>query len=59
MVVKANMHLKLVCRQCLAYVKFLSKKDAATFMAINGQSGPMEMPAAPAKEGDLWDLCRA
>lgn len=58
MVVKANMHNKLICRQCLAYVKFLSNKDTKTFLAITGQRIVETMPAAPAREGDIWELCR-
>ncbi len=58
-IVKANMHNKLVCTRCLAYIKFLSKAETKTFLEITGQKELEEMPAAPAREGDLWDLCHA
>lgn len=33
-IVQAGPHQKLVCTECLAFQKFLSKKDADTFMQL-------------------------
>ena len=34
-IVKSGPHNKLVCRKCLAFVKFLSKAEAKTFAQLN------------------------
>jgi len=37
--VDSGPHVKLVCKDCLAFVKFLSKSDILTFLALEGQNG--------------------
>jgi late competence protein required for DNA uptake (superfamily II DNA/RNA helicase) len=36
-IVKSGPHNKLVCKECLSFQKFLSKKDADTFLKIKEQ----------------------
>lgn len=36
-VVVSGQHKKLVCKECLAFQKFLSKADARTFEQLRGE----------------------
>ncbi len=38
-IVKASVHNKLVCKDCLAFQKFLSDADAKTFEQLEGKVG--------------------
>jgi len=38
-VILSGPHNKLVCNDCLAFQKFLSKPDTTTFMALQKQDG--------------------